>query len=73
MKGIDVGAGVIDHDYIGEVGIILFNHKDDIFTVNSGDRIAQLILEVIINPSVIQVNELGVSDRGYGGFGSTGK
>ena len=44
-KFIDVGAGVIDADYRGEVGVILFNFSDSDFMVNMGDRIAQLILE----------------------------
>lgn len=44
---IDVGAGVIDFDYRGPVGIVLFNHGSEDFQVNKGDRIAQLILERI--------------------------
>ena len=49
---IDVGAGVIDHDYRGEVCVVLFNHSDTDFKVNQGDRIAQLILEKIETPVV---------------------
>ena len=46
-KFIDVGAGVVDADYHGEVGVVLFNHRDQDFKVKMGDRIAQLILEKI--------------------------
>ena len=49
-KFIDVGAGVVDHDYRGEVGVVLFNHGDQDFQVKMGDGIAQLILEKIDTP-----------------------
>ncbi len=71
--GIDVGAGVVDHDYIGPLGVILFNHSDNDFVVNQGDRIAQLILEVIVTPDITETTELEQTARGEGGFGSTGK
>ena len=71
-KFIDVGAGVVDHDYRGEVGVVLFNHGDQDFEVNMGDRIAQLILEKIDTPPVEEVQGLGDTVRGVGGFGSTG-
>ena len=71
-KFIDVGAGVVDHDYRGEVGVVLFNHGDQDFEVNMGDRIAQLILEKIDTPPVEEVQGLGETVRGVGGFGSTG-
>ncbi|CAN6463324.1 unnamed protein product [Victoria cruziana] len=69
---IDVGAGVIDADYRGPVGVILFNHSDSDFQVNTGDRIAQLILEKIVTPDVCEVEDLDSTARGVGGFGSTG-
>lgn len=69
---IDVGAGVIDADYRGPVGVILFNHSDSDFTIKAGDRIAQLILELIITPDVMEVDDLDATARGDGGFGSTG-
>lgn len=69
---IDVGAGVIDHDYRGLVGIILFNHSDVDFIVKVGDRVAQLILEKIETPEVMEVEDLEETKRGTGGFGSTG-
>eukprot|EP00877_Chromochloris_zofingiensis_P003311 jgi/Chrzof1/12981/Cz07g15060.t1 len=69
---IDVGAGVIDEDYRGEVKVLLFNHSDVDFAVKKHDRIAQLILEKICTPEVVEVQELCETDRGLGGFGSTG-
>ena len=70
---IGVGAGVIDQDYTGPVGIILFNHGQDDFKVNIGDRVAQLIIEQIQTPTTVQVNDLDPTKRGTAGFGSTGK
>ncbi|XP_008220787.1 PREDICTED: deoxyuridine 5'-triphosphate nucleotidohydrolase [Prunus mume] len=69
---IDVGAGVIDADYRGSVGVILFNHSDVDFEIKEGDRIAQLIIEKIITPDVVEVEDLDSTARGAGGFGSTG-
>jgi dUTP pyrophosphatase len=69
---IDTGAGVIDADYRGEVKVLLFNHSDVDFEVKVGDRIAQLVLERIYTPEVLEVENLEESVRGAGGFGSTG-
>ncbi|EEQ86404.2 dUTP pyrophosphatase [Blastomyces dermatitidis ER-3] len=69
---IDTGAGVIDADYRGEVKVLLFNFSDTDFTINEGDRIAQLVLERIYTPEVVEVEQLEESVRGAGGFGSTG-
>ncbi|KAL4279665.1 hypothetical protein GQ457_03G038870 [Hibiscus cannabinus] len=69
---IDVGAGVIDADYRGPLGVILFNHSDVDFEVKVGDRIAQLIIEKIMTPDVLEVEDLDATTRGAGGFGSTG-
>ena len=72
-KGIDVGAGVIDADYRGPVGIILFNWGSEDFHIEQGDRIAQLILERIVLPMVQEcTSELPETVRGVDGFGSTG-
>ncbi|ODV96625.1 hypothetical protein PACTADRAFT_48455 [Pachysolen tannophilus NRRL Y-2460] len=73
--GISTGAGVIDADYRGEVKIVLFNHGDKDFEINAGDRIAQLVLEKIVNAEVAEISkeELDDTERGEGGFGSTGK
>lgn len=70
--GIDVGAGVIDEDYRGNVGVILFNHGDDDFEIKKGDRIAQLILESIKIVEVQECDSLDGTNRGDGGYGSTG-
>ncbi|KAK2660514.1 hypothetical protein Ddye_007047 [Dipteronia dyeriana] len=67
---IDVGAGVIDVDYRGPVGVILFNHSDVDFEVKVGDRIAQLIIEKIMTPDVLEVEDLDSNVRGERGFGS---
>lgn len=69
---IDVGAGVCDRDYTGEVGVLLFNHSDQDFHVAVGDRVAQLILEAIAVADVVEVPDLPETQRGVGGFGSTG-
>ncbi|KAI5730066.1 hypothetical protein M8J76_009624 [Diaphorina citri] len=69
---IDVGAGVIDEDYRGNVGVVLFNHSDQDFKVNKGDRIAQLICQRIEYPVLQEVTNLNNTERGAGGFGSTG-
>ncbi|KAF7545392.1 hypothetical protein G7Z17_g9216 [Cylindrodendrum hubeiense] len=69
---IDTGAGVIDADYRGQVKVLLFNHAESDFEIKEGDRIAQLILERIYTPEVVEVQELADSVRGAGGFGSTG-
>jgi dUTP pyrophosphatase len=69
---IDTGAGVIDADYRGQVKVLLFNHGEKDFEVKEGDRVAQLVLERIYTPEVVEVQELEESVRGTGGFGSTG-
>ena len=71
-RSIDVGAGVVDADYRGEVGVVLINNSDDEFRVQQGDRIAQLLLEKIATPAVEEVEALDDTVRGAGGFGSTG-
>lgn len=71
-KFIDVGAGVIDCDYRGEIKILLFNFSDEDFEVKKGERIAQLIIEKIAMPVLKEVENLEETDRGEGGFGSTG-
>ncbi|ROS00081.1 dUTP pyrophosphatase [Sinobacterium caligoides] len=70
--GIDVMAGVIDIDYRGEVGIILYNTSEKDFIVSFGDKIAQLVVEAISYASPELVDELPETDRGEGGYGSTG-
>ncbi|XP_068380419.1 deoxyuridine 5'-triphosphate nucleotidohydrolase, mitochondrial-like [Eschrichtius robustus] len=69
---IDVGAGVVDEDYRGNVGVVLFNFGKEKFEVKKGDRIAQLICERIFYPEIEEVQVLDDTERGSGGFGSTG-
>ncbi|XP_071525602.1 deoxyuridine 5'-triphosphate nucleotidohydrolase [Panulirus ornatus] len=69
---IDVGAGVIDRDYRGNVGVVLFNHAKTDFEVKKGDRVAQLICERILYPELEEVEELVDTERGGNGFGSSG-
>lgn len=70
--GIQVGAGVIDPDYTGEVKVILFNHGVNDYFISKGDRIAQLILERCETPPVVEIDTIEATKRGSGGFGSTG-
>ena len=69
---IDVGAGVIDADYRGIVSVLLFNLGKEDFQVKKGDRIAQLILEKIVNAKVEEKITLDDTQRGSQGFGSSG-
>ena len=65
--------GTIDSDYRGEIGVILVNLSNQTFTVNSGDRIAQLVLKKYEKIDWKIVKELPKTNRGFGGFGSTGE
>ena len=65
--------GTIDSDYRGEIKVIIYNHGDEKFLVNNGDRIAQMILAPVVKMELEEVNNLPESIRGKGGFGSTGK
>jgi len=65
--------GTIDSGYRGEVCVILINHGDDIYKIREGDRICQLAIRKIDYFSVVEAQELRESDRGDGGFGSTGR
>ena len=69
---IDVGVGVIDEDYTGEVKVLLINHSDKEYQIRTGDRIAQLILEQIKPPETKMTTESQPTIRGNKGFGSTG-
>ncbi len=64
--------GTIDADYRGEVKVLLINHGQDPFTINRGERIAQMVIAPITQPDFELVSELSETDRGAGGFGSTG-
>ncbi len=64
--------GTIDADYRGEVKVILINHGKEDFVINDTDRIAQFVIAPVVNTTFIRVEELDSTDRGEGGFGSTG-
>lgn len=72
-RGIMVATGTIDADYRGELGIILFNVTDEVHHVRAGDRIAQLVVMEVRRPDVEIVDALDETERGAGGFGSTGR
>ena len=73
-NGITVlnAPGTIDADYRGEIGVILVNLSNDNFTIENGERIAQLIIAKHERADWEEVNVLGKTERGVGGFGSTG-
>ena len=71
--GIDVLAGVIDCDYTGPLNVVLQNHSDECFTIQPGDRIAQLLSQPITQVNLMVVASLDHTQRGAGGFGSTGR
>ena len=67
------GIGVIDSDYRGEISVCLHNKSDVAYTVNDGDRVAQLMFVPVYTAALIPADELDDTARGVGGFGSTGK
>ena len=73
-KGITVlnSPGTVDSDYRGEVKVILINHSDEPFVINDGDRIAQMVIARHESASLEVVSSLDETERGSGGFGSTG-
>ena len=73
-NGITVlnSPGTIDSDYRGEVGVIIINHGSQIFFINPGDRIAQMIVSQLIQAELEEIDSLSITERGEGGFGSTG-
>ncbi len=70
--GLRVLDGTIDSDYRGPIGVLVDNHTDMIYTVEPGQRIAQIVFERVCHPRLIEVEALGATARGGGGFGSTG-
>lgn len=66
-------VGVVDWDYRGEIVVVLRNYSENDYTVNPGDRIAQLVITPIFTPEVEETEALSDTQRGAGGFGSTGK
>ncbi len=72
QKGIDVLAGVVDADYRGEIGCLLYNAGEELVDLPAQTKICQLIIEKIITPVAVWVDGLSQTTRGSGGFGSTG-
>jgi dUTP diphosphatase len=70
--GLVNSPGTIDADYRGEIGIILINHGQEDFAINSGDRIAQLVVAPVVQAQLEEVEMLSETERGSGGFGHTG-
>ena len=71
-SGITVGAGVIDADYRGEIKVLLINLGDEPYYVQPGDRIAQMLIQPTMRPTITEMDLLPGTERGIGGFGSTG-
>ena len=73
-QGVTVlnAPGLVDAGYRGELKVLLVNHGDKPVPVRRGDRIAQLVIQRVERAELIEVNELPTSERGAGGFGSTG-
>lgn len=70
---VSQGVGVIDPDYRGQIKVSLLNTSDKVRRIVRGQRIAQLVFMPIFQAEILKVKELGDTDRGAGGFGSTGK
>lgn len=71
-SGLDTLAGVIDADYRGEIGCLLYNAGDETIHLPAQSKICQLIIERITTPTAVWADDLSDTDRGGGGFGSTG-
>lgn len=70
--GLVNGVGTIDSDYRGEIKVALVNLGEEAFTVNNGDRIAQMVIAPVVQAEIEPAEELSETARGKGGFGSTG-
>jgi dUTP pyrophosphatase len=71
-QGLDVLAGVVDADYRGEIGCLLYNAGNETIHLPAQSKICQLIIEKIITPEAVWADDINDTDRGSGGFGSTG-
>ena len=65
--------GTVDADYRGEIGVLLINHGNEPFTIARGERIAQMVIASVVHAELVVVAALSQTDRGSGGFGSTGR
>ncbi len=73
LKGVHRLAGVVDAGYRGEIKVVMVNLSQDPFVIDKGMKIAQLLIQPIVEVEVVEVEDLEDSSRGEGGFGSTGK
>jgi dUTP pyrophosphatase len=65
--------GTVDADYRGEIGVLLINHGDAPFAIRRGERIAQLVIAAVVRAELVAATTLSATNRGSGGFGSTGR
>jgi len=65
--------GTVDADYRGEIGVLLVNHGDAPFPIRRGERIAQMVIAAVVRADLVTAASLSTTDRGSGGFGSTGR
>lgn len=73
LKGIDIGGGIIDSDYRGEIGVIMINNGQGPIKFDKGMKIAQLLIIPVCYPDILVVEAVTKTERGDGGFGSTGE
>jgi len=66
-------AGVIDSTYRGEILIAIYNTSDETHSIKKGDKVAQMLIQKVENPELVEVKNISQTNRGTGGFGSTGK
>ncbi len=71
-NGIKTMGGVIDSGYRGEIGIVMQNLSKDVYNIKKGEKIAQMLIQRVESPEIVEVEELSDTSRGDGGFGSTG-
>lgn len=72
-KGLCVALGLVDEDYRGEIGVMAFNQSDEAISFAKGDRVAQMVILPYPKVEFNEVEELSKTERGKGGYGSTGK
>jgi dUTP pyrophosphatase len=65
--------GTVDADYRGEIGVLLINHGDAPFAIGRGERIAQMVIAAVVRAELVPAGSLSATERGSGGFGSTGR
>ena len=71
-KGVVAAFGTVDMGYRGEIGVTLFNHSGQVVVIAAGDRIAQIVVSPVVRAKVVETDTLSETERGTGGFGSTG-